>query len=268
MARVAGGMLIVGALTTGVGALLRLAPAGSDAKGTNMSKLLSVVMLGASGAVGGEVVATLLAMPQLGRLTLLGRRKTALPASANAKKVTQHVINIDATDTWAKLVAGHDAAVCTFGVGEPSKMSKAEFVHLDKDVVIAFATICKQAGVKHFELLGAAGADLKSRSFYLRLKGELRDALTLLNFERLSLFQPSMILTPTNRYGITQALTLTFWPGLSHLMIGPMRKFRGIRVETLGAAMAKNLATSGKGAEMLHWDEFQALAVTKSERQL
>ena len=225
-----------------------------------MSKSLSVVMLGASGAVGGQVVATLRGMPHVAKLTLLGRREIALPASANRTAVTQHVIDIDATDTWAQFVAGHDCAVCTFGVGESSKVSKAELVHIDKDVVIAFATICKQAGVKHFELLNSVGADARSRSFYLRTKGELCDALIALNFERLSLFQPSMILTPTNRYGVSQALTLAVWPTLSHLMLGPMQKFRGVRVETLGAAIAKNLATTGRGVESLQWDRFDALA--------
>jgi uncharacterized protein YbjT (DUF2867 family) len=225
-----------------------------------MSKSLSVVMLGSSGAVGGQVVSTLLAMPHMAKLTLLGRRNVALPPSASGAVLTQHVIDIDATDRWSTLVAGHDSAVCTLGVGEPSKMSKAAFVHIDKDVVIAFATICKQAGVKHFELLGAVGANSRSKSFYLRTKGELRDALIALHFERLSVFQPSMILTPTNRYGVSQALTLALWPALSHLMIGPAKKFRGVRVETLGAAMAKNLATTSVGTESLHWDAFARLA--------
>ena len=225
-----------------------------------MTNDLSVVMLGASGAVGGAVVNTLLAMPQLTRLTLLGRREIALPSSASSSVVAQHVIDIDATDTWAKLVAGHDCAVCTFGVGESTKVSKAVLMHIDRDVVIAFATICKQAGVKHFEMLGSVGANAQSRSFYLRVKGELQDALIALNFERLSLFQPSMILTPTNRYGLSQALTLALWPTLSHAMIGPMRKFRGVRVDTLGAAMAKNLSTKGRGVETLQWERFDALA--------
>lgn len=224
------------------------------------SRSFSVVMLGASGAVGGQVVSRLLAMPELKRLTLLGRRDVALPTGAKTNTVKQHVVDIDATDTWASLVADHDCAVCTLGVSQPSLMSKAEFVHIDKDVVIAFATICKQNSVRHFELLGAAGADSRSKSFYLRTKGQLRDALVALNFERLSLFQPSMILTPTNRFGLSQALILAFWPGLSRLMIGPTRKFRGIRVEALGAAMANNLATAGQGVETLHWDQFTALA--------
>jgi uncharacterized protein YbjT (DUF2867 family) len=225
-----------------------------------MPKSLSVVMLGASGAVGGQVVSTLLTLPELKQLTMLGRREILLPTSAKSKGVSQHVIDIDASAAWAPLVAGHESAVCTFGVGEASKVSKAELAHIDKDVVTAFATICKQVGVKHFELLNSVGADARSRSYYLRTKGELCDALIALNFERLSLFQPSMILTPRNRYGLSQALMLALWPTISHLLIGPLRKFRGVRVETLGAAMAKNLVTAGRGLETLQWDRFDPLA--------
>ena len=230
-----------------------------------MSKPLTVVMLGASGAVGGQVVSTLLSMSNLTRLTLFGRSNILLSASLvpRGATVTQHVVDVSSPDSYAQLIAGHDCAVCTLGVGQPSQMSKSEFVHIDKDVVIAFATLCKQAGVRHFELLGAVGADSQSRSFYLRIKGELNNALMALHFQRLSVFQPSMILTPTNRYGLSRALTLAFWPSLSRLMLGPMRKFRGVRVETLGAAMAHNLGTSGKGAEMLQWDQFARLAALR-----
>ncbi|MGP1682537.1 MAG: hypothetical protein ACTS8S_09455 [Giesbergeria sp.] len=56
-----------------------------------------------------------------------------------------------------------------------------------------------------------------------------------------------MILTPTNRFGFSQALTLTFWPMLMPALVGSWRKYRGIRVETLGSAMAANLVTSGQG---------------------
>ncbi len=225
-----------------------------------MAASLSVVMLGASGAVGGHVVSTLLAMPELKRLTLLGRREVALPQSAGNGALMQHVVNIEIPDTYVEFVAGHNAAVCTLGVGQPSKLTKAEFLHIDKDVVIAFATICKQSGVRHFELLGAVAADSKSRTFYLRIKGELEEALVALNFERLSLFQPSMILTPTNRYGVQQALTLTFWPMLSPLLFGPLRKFRGVGVETLGAAMAKQLLAKGSAVQRLLWDDVEALS--------
>lgn len=223
-----------------------------------MTKSLSVVMMGASGAVGGQVLATLLARGELSRLSLLGRREIALaPGKA---QVTQHTIDVADASSYAPLIAGHLSAVCTLGVGESSKLSHEEFVRIDRDYVIAFAQACKAAGVRHFELLGSASANSKSPSFYLRTKGELADALVAMNFQRLSLFQPSMILTPINRYGFSQALTLAVWPKISPWMMGGLRKFRGVRVEALGAAMANNLFTEGAGVERLHWDEFRALA--------
>ena len=218
-----------------------------------MPQTLSVVMLGASGAVGGQVAKTLMAMPELQRLSLLNRR--SLP-ELTGTSVTQHTVDVLNPATYQTQLPGHDCAVCTLGVGEPSTMSKEEFVRIDKDAVITFATACKAAGIRHFELLGSVGAHSKSSAFYLRTKGELQDALIALNFERLSLFQPSMILTPTNRYGFSQALVLAFWPKLSGLLFGRLRKYRGIRVETLGAALAKNLMTTGQGVEILQWEQF------------
>lgn len=222
-----------------------------------MTEPLSIVILGATGAVGTQVVARLLKMNAVGRITLIGRRPLEGISSA---KITQH--KIDATDpsSYSSFLAGHDVAICTMGVGEPSKASRSEFTKIDHDAPMAFATACKAAGVKHFELLSSVGSNPKSRSFFLRTKGELNAGLTALGFDRLSLFQPSMILTPTNRYGISQALTLAIWPRLTPLLSGPARKYRGIAVADLGGAMAANTVVAGAGVEVLHWDEISALA--------
>jgi len=101
---------------------------------------------------------------------------------------------------------------------------------VDKLAVIDFAKACKAGGVKHFELLSSVGISADSSSFFLRSKGELVEELKALNFERLSIFQPSMILTPTNRYGFMQGLTLAVWPVIDKLLIGGLRKYRGIKV--------------------------------------
>jgi uncharacterized protein YbjT (DUF2867 family) len=217
---------------------------------------LRVVMLGASGAVGHEVVKALYARSAVAKLTLLNRRPLTDVSSA---AIEEHIVDVLNPQTYQHLLDGHQAAVCTLGVGQPSAMSDAEFVRIDKDAVIGFARACKDAGVAHFELLSAVGADARSRSLYLRTKGELCDALVALGFERLSLFQPSMILTPTNRYGIVQGLTLALWPKLEMLLRGSWRKYRGVAVETLGAAMAANLLTNTSGVEWLTWVDFHAL---------
>lgn len=216
----------------------------------------SIIMLGASGAVGTETLNTLLEREQIQRLTLLGR--TPIP-NLTANVVEQHKIDVTEPDSYTAYVDGHDTAICTLGIGEPSKVSKEQFLKIDKIAVIDFAKACKKAGVEHFELLASVGIDPQSRSFYLRAKGELVEELKALNFQRLSIFQPSMILTPTNRYGILQGITLTVWPLLKPLLFGGLRKYRGIPVHTLGQAIANNVFTAKEGYEELQWDDFYRL---------
>lgn len=223
---------------------------------TSKSDKLSIVMLGASGAVGTEALNTLLQLNNIKQLTLLGRNPIS---TVDVDFVQQHKINIHNASSYQQFLEGHTTAICTLGVGEPSKISKEEFIKIDKTAVLNFAKACKKAGVKHFELLASVAISPTSNSFYLRTKGELVEELKALNFERLSIFQPSMILTPTNRYGISQAITLKVWPLLEPLFIGGLRKYRGISVNVLGQAIAKNSFIKGEGYEILQWDEFNAL---------
>ena len=218
---------------------------------------LKIIMLGATGAVGGEVLKTMLTFSNLEKVTLLGRR--TIPNLSN-DVVNQHEIDIFNPRSYEEYMAGHSIAICTLGVGQPSKVSKEEFLKIDKLAVLDFAKSCKKAGVKHFELLASVGINSKSSSFYLRTKGELVDKLKALNFERLSVFQPSMILTPSNRYGYSQALTLAVWPLLKPLLFGSLHKYRGVKMEILGKAIAFNTQNDNLGIEMLTWDDFQSLA--------
>ena len=221
------------------------------------SNQVSVVMLGASGAVGTEALNSLLLLKNIQQITLLGRNP--IP-NITAGNVQQHKIDISDAGSYQGFVQNHTTAICTLGVGQPSKISKEEFIKIDKTAVLDFATECKKAGVKHFELLASVGISSTSSTFYLRTKGELVDELKALNFDRLSIFQPSMILTPNNRYGIGQAITLKVWPLLKPLLFGNLRKYRGVPVNVLGQAMAKNILKEGEGYEALQWDEFYTIS--------
>ncbi|WP_417628640.1 NAD(P)H-binding protein [Pararhodobacter aggregans] len=217
--------------------------------------MVDVVMLGASGAVGGAALRALAGMPEVGRVTLLNRREIALPGP----KVVQHVIDPGDPGSYRAHLAGHDVALCTLGVGEPSKTPKEVFVRVDRDMPLAFAQACREAGIGHFSLLSAVGVSAGSRFLYVRTKGQLEDGLRALGFARLALFHPSMILTPENRYGPMQGVLLAVWPWLTPLLAGPLRKYRGVRVADLGRAMAVEAARGGSGEAVLEWDDFQTL---------
>jgi len=219
---------------------------------------ISIIMLGATGAVGSECLKALLEQNNIEKITLLGRRD--IPnINSNHLNIEQHQIDIFDHNSYASYLSNHSVAICTLGVGEPSKMGKEEFVKIDKTAVLDFAKACKEAGVQHFELLSSVSVSSSSSSFYLRTKGELNDALEALNFNSLSIFQPSMILTPTNRYGLSQAVVLKVWPLLKPLFFGSIRKYRGVKVKDLGQSMALNIFNNNKGHEVLQWDDFQTI---------
>lgn len=209
-----------------------------------------IVMIGATGAVGGHCARALAGQAAL---VALGRRADP------ALEAEQHVVDLSDPATFAAHLAGADAAICCLGVGEPSKVSREEFRRIDHDLPLTFARACREAGVAGFSLLSSVGASSGSRSFFLRSKGELENALRALPFKRLTLVHPSMILTPENRYGLSQALTLAIWPRLDAVLRGPLKKLRGVPVEVLGRAIAIDALSDVPGARVLEWPEITSL---------
>ena len=102
----------------------------------------SVVMIGATGAVGGVVVKTLAALPQLQRLTLLGRRPVE---GISGAAIAQELVDVFDPASYARHLPGHATAICTLGVGQRAGMSQDAFVRIDKTAVLDFATACRKA---------------------------------------------------------------------------------------------------------------------------
>jgi len=190
------------------------------------------VVLGATGAVGVELVKSLLASNQFERVTTLGRRALDLPNIPPENRVHE-IVDVFTPASYEKYLAGHDTAFCTMGMGQPSKGTKEEFYRVDVTAPSEFGKECKRQGIEHFSLLTAVGTNIKSSSLYLRIKGEVEKNIRELGFKRTSFFRPSMIMTPTNRYGLLQGMPLALFPYLDHLLVGPLKAYRSIRVEDL-----------------------------------
>lgn len=243
--------------------------------GTNMDKTRSpngpvpaasseggaAIVLGATGAVGGNIVRALVASPSWPRIATLGRRKSPEWDSSPGRP-EQHLTDVFDPGAYGPLLAGHTHAFCAFGVGQPSKEPPGEFDRVDIDAVLAFAKACRENGVRHFTHMTSVGADPGSRFRYLRRKGELEAEIESLGFERTSHFRPSMLMTPVNRYGLSQAFMLKAMPVFDRFLHGSWRRYRSTDVADLGRAMVRNAERPGQGVERFEWDGFRALLGT------
>jgi uncharacterized protein YbjT (DUF2867 family) len=149
-----------------------------------MAKRVAIVA-GSTGLVGRAILQGLLDDPGVVEAHALARR--ALPLKH--PKLTVHVVD------FKRLPALPAAGELYLALGTTIKDagSQAAFRAVDYDANLAVAEAAKAAGVARVGLVSALGADLRSRVFYSRVKGELEDKLAAMPFAGLVIARPSLL---------------------------------------------------------------------------
>ena len=167
------------------------------------------MVAGATGLVGREVLAALLADKTYSAVHSLGRRKVAL----EHPKLTQHVVDFQALGPLPKA----DDVFITLGTTSKVAGSQAAFRAIDFDAVLAVASHARAQGASRVGVVSAMGANPKSSVFYSRVKGEMEAAIIALGYPQVVIVQPSMLsgqreaLDQPERIGEKWALQLTKW---------------------------------------------------------
>ena len=146
------------------------------------------LIIGATGATGKDLVTQLLADDTYSEVHCFVRK----PLTLTHPKLHAHVVDFDTPETWAELLHG-DIAFSCLGTTLAVAGSKDAQWRVDYDYQWQFAERCRQNSVPAFVLVSAAGADAKSSMFYNKMKGKLEDAVKTLNFPKLLIFQPSLL---------------------------------------------------------------------------
>jgi uncharacterized protein YbjT (DUF2867 family) len=155
------------------------APAPSQAR---------LVIVGATGMVGGYALRYALNRPAIGLVTAIGRRSLGI-----SHPKLKEVLHQDFADCSA--LAGQDVAVFCLGA-YTGAVSDAELRKVTVDYTIEFARVFRAASpAAVFSLLSGSGADPSGRSrlAFARYKGEAEEALLAAGFSRLYIFRPAYI---------------------------------------------------------------------------
>ncbi|MEI7763456.1 MAG: NAD(P)H-binding protein [Comamonadaceae bacterium] len=144
-----------------------------------------VLVAGATGLVGQEILSALLADKTVAAVHCVGRRA---PGVRHAK-LTAHVLELNALPALPKVDE------CFIALGTTIKVagSQAAFRAIDLDAVVAVARAALSSGATRLGVVSAMGADARSRVFYNRIKGEMEQSLTRMGFGSLVIARPSLI---------------------------------------------------------------------------
>ena len=145
------------------------------------------------------------------------------------------------------------AVICALGTTwKKSGEDEAAFRAVDQELVLQTAKAALGNGVERFVHLSSVGADPASKTFYLRVKGEVERELTRMRFNRLDILRPGLLLgSREDDRRTAERLGIAVSPLANLFMHGKYRQYRGIHAELVAKA-AVSLAKRAARGRFVH----------------
>jgi uncharacterized protein YbjT (DUF2867 family) len=209
----------------------------------------TLLVLGGSGLVGQEVLKQALANPAVDRV--VAPTRSPLPRHEKLANPIVDYAHLPVGADWWRA----DAVICSLGTTRHKAGSAQRFREVDHDYVLTAASLALGAGTETFVYNSSLGADPEARSFYLRVKGETEQSLSMLGYNSFCIVRPSLLYggqRPDFRLGETISL---WW--VRHLAMVIPQRFRAVPTASVASAMLSAAFNATPGStiiesELLH----------------
>jgi uncharacterized protein YbjT (DUF2867 family) len=215
----------------------------------NMSaaNLMRLVIVGATGMVGGYALRYALGLPAVERVTSISRRKTGI-----SHPKLDEVLHQDFSDCseLAQTLAGQGVAAFCLGT-YTGAVTDGEMRTITVDYTVEFARVFRRSSPDgSFSFLSGSGADPtgRSRMVFARYKGEAEKALLGSGFPRLYIFRPAYIypVEPRKEPNFSYHLLRSVYPVFQILFPNQV-----IRADDLAKSMVDLVIRTGAGTEQV-----------------
>jgi uncharacterized protein YbjT (DUF2867 family) len=205
-----------------------------------------LVLVGASGMVGGYALRCALEDPALGSVMVIGRKKLGI-----SHPKLNEVIHANFADCSALAgpLVGQDTAVFCLGT-YTGAVPDAEFRAITVDYAVEFVRVLRDSSPDAaFSFLSGSGADPtgQSRLPYARYKGEAEKALLAAGFPRLYLFRPAYVypVEPRKEPNLSYRILRAIYPAFRLLFPNQVIRADDLAHAMVEAAVRGTLARPG-----------------------
>lgn len=146
-------------------------------------------LVGATGLIGRRLIEISSAGDQV-RIVGIARREHDLPKGARVEMF------IAETEKWSDVLEAvrPRALICALGTTwKKAGRDEAAFRAVDHDLVLATAEAAVKAGIQNMVLISSAGADPRTKNFYLKVKGEVEAEVSRVGLKRLDILRPGLL---------------------------------------------------------------------------
>ena len=217
----------------------------------------TAAIIGVTGMVGNYLLELLLKDKYFSTVRLLVRR----PYPKTDPKIEVKLVDFNDAESFKLALEGTDVIFSCVGTTQKNVKGDNELYRkIDFDIPLNAARFGKEAGCEKFILVSSVGANKHSRTFYLRLKGELENAIHSIGLEAVHIMQPSVLLGTRKENRGGESLLQGTMKLTSILFIGSLRKYKAIPGQTVAAAMLHAAKKDEKGFFRYTYDGIKELA--------
>lgn len=191
--------------------------------------LKTALVLGASGLVGNALVNILCGDVRYSKVTCLVRAPLAASRYSDPNNKLQIlVIDFDCLQDYQGYFSV-DHVYCCLGTTIKQAGSRQAFRRVDFEFVHVAAQLTRAQRATSFVWISSVGANAKSRSFYLRVKGELENAiLTMPQLNNAAAVRPSLLFGQRQQKRPLEDASATLLSFLKPVMRGPLAKYKPV----------------------------------------
>lgn len=207
---------------------------------------MKLLLVGATGLVGRQVLARALADPRVTAVVAPTRQPLPAHPKLQAPRVDFSDLPAD-VDWWS--VAG---VICALGTTMRHAGSREAFRRVDHDYPLAVAQHARAHGASAFALTSSFGADARSRNFYLRTKGEVEAAIGDCGYPSFTVVRPGLLGGPRTEFRAGERL------GLAILrVLGPLlpRRYRISPADHVARALLEAVVAARPGRRVIGAEE-------------
>ena len=211
----------------------------------------TAVIIGATGAVGKEILQEILADDFYNKVYILGRQ--SIGELADEERLTKIIVDFENLNFDTSILENTDV-FASLGTTIKIAGSKENQRKIDVDYTVNFSKLC-EGKVRSFNVVSAIGANSKSKNFYNSLKGELEDKLKVMNLGVLRIFQPSLLISKRDDKRFLEQMFMKVAPIFQLVLKGKAKKYSPIEVSVLGREIVR-FAIENKGQGTYTYSDF------------
>ena len=209
----------------------------------------TVALFGSTGLIGSEILKLLINDDNYETINVITRKKVNI----KSKKIKNHIIDFSDPEDYKKVIKKGNVIIASIGTTQSKvNFNKRDYRKVDYDILLNIAKACKSNQASSFCFVSSAGANEKSKNFYLGLKGEIENSIMHLGLKTCLIFRPSLLIGKRNEFRFGEIIAQKIMPIFSFLMKSNYKPIKAIDV-------AKSIVNESKkisyGNKIYHYSE-------------